>query len=250
MFLRATGSKSNTLIASLGLAMSSWLCGAQSIGSGMRGGVSAASAPRQPSSGLAERYFRNSLRLCAWSMVSPPSVDRCQLDRPRRDDLVLLEQRAAHGIMSVVALLDAFEAAVAPGRAGVRRQDGVGGEDEAPAQRADGGVAGAPVRRACAGGERLDVVAVVVHARRLATHALHCPEDPAAGLVPDGGFSRHRKLLPASVAPLPFRAPGAFLQEEGVGYPRFSAGRSRCMTLLYRKAIHEMNSWERCENSF
>src|SRR3954452_7488600 len=119
MFLRATGSKSNTLIASLGLAISSWLCGAQSMGSGMRGGVSAASAPRQPSSGLAERYFRNSLRLCAWSMV-PPSVDRCQLDRPRRDDLVLLEQRAAHRIMSGVALLDAFEAAIAAGRAGVR----------------------------------------------------------------------------------------------------------------------------------
>src|SRR3954471_14535341 len=215
MFLRATGSKSNTLIASLGLAMSSWLCGAHSIGPGMRGGVSAASAPRQPSSRLAERYFRNSLRLCAWSMISSPSVDRRQLDRPRRDDLVLLEQRAAHRIMGGVALLDAFEAAVAAGGARIRRQDGVARKDKAPAQRADRRIARGPVRRARAGRERLDVVAVVVHARRLATHALHCLEDPAARLVPDGGFSHHRELLPAGVAPLPFRAPGAFLQEEG-----------------------------------
>src|SRR3954466_9870885 len=151
MFLRATGSKSNTLIASLGLAMSSWLCGAHSMGSGMRGGVSAASAPRQPSSGLAERYFRNSLRLCAWSMIFPPSVDRRQLDRPRRDDLVLLEQRAAHRIMCAVALLDAFKAAIAAGGARIRRQEGVARKHEAPAQRADRRIARGPVRRARAG---------------------------------------------------------------------------------------------------
>src|SRR5215471_13133191 len=103
MFLRATGSKSNTLIASFGLAISSRLLPAQSIGSGSRDGVSAANDGRAASSGLAARYCRNSLRLCIRSMLDLPSVERRELDRPRRNHLVLLEQRAAHRVARLVA---------------------------------------------------------------------------------------------------------------------------------------------------
>src|SRR5262245_18217705 len=219
MFLRATGSKSNTLIASFGLAISSRLCGAHSMGSGMRGGGSAPRPGRAARSGLAARYCRNSLRLCVRSMLPPLGKDRRELDRPRRNHLVLLEQRAAHRVVRVVALLDAFEAAVAPGRAGVLRQDGVAGKHEAPAQRADRRIAGSPVRRARAVGQRLDVVAVVVHARRVAAQALYRLEQPAAGLVADGGFSRNGELPAARVDVLALGAPGAFLQEKGMGYP-------------------------------
>src|SRR5258705_7657367 len=89
-----------------------------------------------------------------------------ELECPARDQLVLVEQRAAGGIARFALPLEALKTAVAPGRAGIERQDGVAREHEAPAQRTDRRVGRGPVRRERAGRERLDLVAVVSHARR------------------------------------------------------------------------------------
>ena len=59
-----------------------------------------------------------------------------------------------------------------------------------------------------------------VHARWIASHALHRLESPACRLVTDGRFSGDSELPAARVAPLAFGAPGPFLEEKGVGYPR------------------------------
>ena len=67
-------------------------------------------AARAFEAGTAVRNFRTSLR---------------ELQRPGRDQLVLLEHRAAHAVAPRVALLDALEAAVARGRARVRGKDRV-----------------------------------------------------------------------------------------------------------------------------
>src|SRR2546426_6915016 len=101
----------------------------------------------------------------------PDVVDRHllgqgEIERPGGEDLVFLEQCTAHRVAARVALLQAFEAAVPAGGAGIERQDRVAGEDEAAAQRAERGVGRAPVRRARARGERLDVVAGLVHPDR------------------------------------------------------------------------------------
>jgi hypothetical protein len=63
--LRATGSKSKTLIASFGLLISSRSAGAQIIGSGSLDGASIPQTSIAPeaTSGLAARYCRNLRRL-------------------------------------------------------------------------------------------------------------------------------------------------------------------------------------------
>lgn len=147
------------------------------------------------------------------------ALERAQVDGPGRDDLVLVEKRAASSIAPRIALLDALEAAVAAARAGVEGQDRVARDDEAPAQRADGGVGARPVRRARACGEGLDLVAVVRDAGRVAPQAQDGLEQPPAGLVTDRGFSRGGEFRSAGVAVFAFRAPGAFREEKGMGYP-------------------------------
>jgi hypothetical protein len=64
-FLRATGSKSKTLIASFGLLISSKSAGVQIIGSGSFDGVSNPQASIAPEAtrGLVARYCRNLRRL-------------------------------------------------------------------------------------------------------------------------------------------------------------------------------------------
>src|SRR5581483_6915230 len=101
-------------------------------------------------------------------------------------------------------------------------------DDEAAAQRADGGIHRGPVRRARARGERLDLVAVVLDARGVAAQAQHRLEEPASRLVADRGFSRGGEFRSTGVAVFPLRAPGAFREEKGVRYP--------CTSILSRGA--------------
>jgi hypothetical protein len=75
------------------------------------------------------------------------------------------------------------------------------------------------VGRAGAGSEGLDLVAVVLHAGRVAAKAQHGLEQPLVRLVADGGLAGGRITAAAGVAVLPLRAPGAFLDEKGVLYP-------------------------------
>ena len=82
--MNATGSKSKTLIASLGLEMSlSRARGAHTIGSGRRPGASFAKAARSEAAnkGLAARNCRNLRRLASWMAsddmrYSSPIVNR------------------------------------------------------------------------------------------------------------------------------------------------------------------------------
>src|SRR5207248_145166 len=142
-----------------------------------------------------------------------------ELQRPGRDDLVLLHHRAAHAVAALVALLEALEAAVTRGGIGVERKDGVARENEPSTQRAKRRADGCTVRRACAGRERLDLVAVVLQRRALATHAQHAFEVPLAALMPDGRLARHGRALPGGVAVLAFDEPASRPQEKGVLYP-------------------------------
>src|SRR5258706_1240400 len=142
-----------------------------------------------------------------------------QFKRPRRDDLVLFQHRAAHAIAVVVFLLQAFEAVIAPGRARVERKDRIAGEHEASAQRAEHRIAGGPMRRTRAGTHRLDLVAVVLQRRPRAAHAQHALEAPDFLAVLHAGLARDRRRLPARVAVLALGFPGAGPEEEGVVYP-------------------------------
>jgi hypothetical protein len=88
--------------------------------------------------------------------------------------------------------LDALEAAIAAGGIRIERKDRIARDDKSPAQRAERGVARRPMGRACERRERLDLVAVVLQRRALATQAQRRLENPFAALVPDGGFSADR----------------------------------------------------------
>src|SRR5258708_31900592 len=127
-------------------------------------------------------------------------LSQSELERPGRDDLVLLHHRTAHAVAFFIALLLALVAAVAPGGAGVERQDGVAREHEASAQRAEHRIAGSPVRRARARRHRLDLVAVVLQRRAVAAHAQHALEAPFAFLVAEAGLPRDRRGPSARLA--------------------------------------------------
>src|SRR5712692_400769 len=144
------------------------------------------------------------------SMNQICGLEHCELERPGRDHLVLVEQRAAHRIAIFIFSFKAFKTTIASGGAGIGREDGVAAEDEAPAQRADRRVARSPVGRARERRERLDLVAVVLHARRVAAQPQHGLEQPARRLVADRGFSGRREFAAAGVAILALGAPGPF----------------------------------------
>src|SRR5438094_956434 len=114
------------------------------------------------------------IRISWWMTV----LCRSQLQRPGRDDLVLLHHRPAHAVAVVVALLQALEAVVATGGTRVEREDRIAGEHEAAAQRAEHRVAGSPVGRARAGAHRLDLVAVVLDRGPRAARPQHAFEAP------------------------------------------------------------------------
>src|SRR6267378_1320062 len=170
----------------------------------------------------------------------PDVVDRHllgegEIERPGGEDLVFLEQCTAHRVAARVALLQAFEAAVPAGGAGIERQDRVAGEDEAAAQRAERGMGRAPVRRARARRERLDVVAVLVHARRVAAQPQDGLEKPAAAFMLHRSFPGYCKFAAAGVAVFALGAPAALFEKESVGYPctfTLSAGASRRSSIV------------------
>ena len=101
----------------------------------------------------------------------------------------------------------------------LEKEDRVAAQYETAAQSADRGIDGVPVRRAGAGTERLDLVAVVLHAGRVAAKAQHCLEQPLRRLVLDRGLACRGIAAAAGVAILPLCAPDAFLDEKGVVYP-------------------------------
>src|SRR5258708_13054868 len=136
------------------------------------------------------------------------SCDQRQFQRPAGDHFVLVEQAPACGVVLFIFFLQALETTIAPGGARVKRKDGVAGEHEAAAQRADRRVARGPVGRARAVRERLDLVAVVGDPRRIAAQAQHRLEAPAGRLMLDRGFAGGGNSVPAGVAVFPFRAPG------------------------------------------
>jgi hypothetical protein len=113
-------------------------------------------------------------------------------------------------------VLDAFEAAITSGRTCIEREDRVVDDDEASAQRADRRVERRPVRGKRARRERNDLIAVVLHADRIAAQALHRLEEPPVRLMAHRRFARKRELLAARVAVLALGAPGSFLEEKGV----------------------------------
>ena len=67
-----------------------------------------------------------------------------------------------------------------------------------------------------AGRERLDLVAVVRDAQRVAAQPQRGLEMPAPGLVADRVLARHRRHRAGGVAMLALDVPGAFLEQEGV----------------------------------
>src|SRR5258708_14180161 len=146
-------------------------------------------------------------------------LSQSELERPGRDDLVLLHHRTAHAVAFLIGLGEALVAAVGPGRAGVEREDGVAREHEASAQRAEHRIARSPMRRARPRRHRLDLVAVVLQRRAVAAHAQHAFEAPFAFLVADAGLARDRRGLAARVAVLALRAPASRPEEEAVVYP-------------------------------
>src|SRR5258708_22718304 len=147
-------------------------------------------------------------------------LSQSELERPGRDDLVLLHHRAAHAVALRIALLKALVAAVAPGGAGVEREDGGAREHEASAQRAEHRIARSPVRRARPRRHRLDLVAVVLQRRAVAAHAQHAFEAPFAFLVADAGLARDRRGPAARVAVLALPAPASRPGEAAVVLPR------------------------------
>src|SRR3954465_42873 len=167
--------------------------------------------------------IRMAMRCSCRSARLTPSASgrrlRRQLQRPRRNELVLLHHRAARAVAALVALLQAFVAAEAAGWIGVKREDRVARQHEAAGERAEHRIRRAPVRGMSARGERHDLVAVVLQCRAVAEHAEHAVEVPFAILVPDGGFARHRRDAPGGVAVHALGAPRSRLEEEGVLYP-------------------------------
>src|SRR5256885_14929779 len=78
--------------------------------------------------------------------------------------------------------------------------------------------------------DRLDVVAVLVHPRRLAAQPQHRLEEPLAVRVLHRIFPGHRKFAAAGVAVFALGAPAAFPEKESVVYPctfTLSAGAPR-----------------------
>src|SRR5258708_35669525 len=146
-------------------------------------------------------------------------LSQSELERPGRDDLVLLHHRAAHAVAFLIALLQALVAAVAPGGAGVEREDGVAREHEASAQRAEHRIARSPVRRARPRRHRLDLVAVVLQRRAVAAHAQHAFEAPFAFLVADAGLTPDPRGPGARVPGTPLPAPPSPTGKEAVVYP-------------------------------
>src|SRR2546429_4286538 len=143
-----------------------------------------------------------------------------ELERPGRNDLVFFHHGAAHAVAALVALLDALEAAVTAGGVGVEREDRIAREHEASAQCAERRARRRPVRRARAGRERLDLVAVLVQRRAIAAHAQHALEAPfAVVVVVDRGLAGDRSAASGRVAVLAFGEPVALPQEKGVLYP-------------------------------
>src|SRR3954470_8721412 len=142
-----------------------------------------------------------------------------QFERPARHQLVLLQQAAAHAVAGGIAPVKRLKAAEAARGAGVEGKDGVADDDEAAPQRADRGIERDPVRRARAGRERLDLVAVVLHPRRGTAKALHRLEEPPVRLVAHGGLASEREFRAGGVAVFARRAPAALLEEKGVVYP-------------------------------
>src|SRR5258707_9289310 len=67
-------------------------------------------------------------------LVSIGTSYQGKFQRPARDQLVLVEQRAARGTKLFIFLFQTFKAAITPGRAGIERQDGVTREHEPAAQ--------------------------------------------------------------------------------------------------------------------
>src|SRR6267143_4504954 len=178
---------------------------------------------------------RDELFLQLLEVVDGHLLGQGEIERPGGEDLVFLEQCTAHGIAARVALLQAFEAAVPAAGACIERQDRVAGEDEAAAQRAERGMGRAPVRRARARRERLDVVAVLVHARRVAAQPQDGLEKPAAAFMLHRIFPGYCKFAAAGVAVFALGAPAALLEKESVGYPctfTLSAGASRRSSIV------------------
>src|SRR5258708_26768516 len=135
------------------------------------------------------------------------SCDQRQFQRPAGDHFVLVEQAPACGVVLFIFFLQALETTIAPGRARVKRKDGVAGEHEAAAQRADRRVARGPVGRARAVRERLDLGAVVGEPRRIAAQAQHRLEAPAGRLMLDRGFAGGGGSAPARRARIPLPPP-------------------------------------------
>src|SRR3954471_21431853 len=106
------------------------------------------------------------------------SLQPAELERPGGNDLVFLQQAAAHAVAGRIAPVERLEAAEAAGGARVEGQDRVADDDEAPAQGTDRRIERDPVSRASPGRERHDLVAVVLDARRVAAQALHRLEEP------------------------------------------------------------------------
>src|SRR6267378_2120359 len=178
---------------------------------------------------------RDELFLQLLDVVDRHLLGEGELERPGGEDLVFLDQCTAHRVTARVALLQAFEAAVPAGGACIERQDRVAGEDEAAAQRAERGMGRAPVRRARARRERLDVVAVLVHARRVAAQPQDGLEKPAAAFMLHRIFPGYCKFAAAGVAVFALGAPAALLEKESVGYPctfTLSAGASRRSSIV------------------
>src|SRR6267143_2315303 len=178
---------------------------------------------------------RDELFLQLLDVVDGHLLGQGEIERPGGEDLVFLEQCTAHRVAARVALLQAFEAAVPAGGACIERQDRVAGEDEAAAQRAERGMGRAPVRRARARRERLDVVAVLVYPCRLAAQPQDGLEEPLAVRVLHRIFPGHHKFAAAGVAVFPLGAPTAFLKKESVVYPctfTLSAGASRRSSMV------------------
>src|SRR5260370_19221391 len=137
-----------------------------------------ASAIRRPSSRP---------RSCVLSASGPPYTkfhgsNHRELERPSRDHLVLVEQGAARRVEFFIFSFETFKTAIASGGAGIEGEDGVAAQNEAPAQRADRRVGRSPVGRARERRERLDLVAVVLPAARVAAPPPHPPDRPARGL--------------------------------------------------------------------
>src|SRR5207302_10446516 len=197
-------------------------CGPHSLGGYQAGGC--ARMPR-----------RDELFLQPLDVVDRHLLGEGEIERPGGEDLVFLEQCTAHRVAARVALLQTFEAAVPAVGAGIERQDRVAGEDEAAAQRAERGMGRAPVRRARARRERLDVVAVLVYPRGVAAQPQDRLEQPLAVRVLHRIFPGHCKFAAAGVAVFPLGAPAAFLEKESVVYPctfTLSAGASRRSSMV------------------